>query len=351
MLTESDKRSSFQGMQSNGVIIQENVALQPYNTLAVPVDARYFCRVESMAQLEAGLAFAKGRKLEVLILGEGSNTVFTQNFSGLVLLNRLHGIEVLSENSESVDIKVAAGENWHAFVDYSLRQEWFGLENLALIPGLVGAAPIQNIGAYGVEVKDTIKSVTYLELGTGDVRTISKAECQFSYRDSVFKKQLNAKTAIISVEFVLSKTATKRLAYPALANQFDFEPSPRDIFNRVCEVRSAKLPMPNVIPNAGSFFKNPVISKTQFETLKLRYQNIVGFEVESGVKLAAAWLIEHQGWKKKEVAGVKVHKKQSLVVTNPKHKQGDDILLLARAIQDDIAAAFNIDLEIEPRIY
>lgn len=348
---ESGNRDSLEGLKSNGVIIQRNVALQTYNTLAVPVYARYFCRCESLSQIEAGLLFAKDRQLDVLILGEGSNTVFTQDFSGLILLNRLRGIEVLSEDCESVDIKVAAGENWHDFVDYCLTQEWYGLENLALIPGLVGAAPIQNIGAYGVEVKDTIEYVTYLELATRNVRTISQSDCQFSYRDSVFKKQLNAQVAIISVEFRLNKIATKQLAYPALASHFKHDPSPRDIFNRVCEVRSAKLPMPKDIPNAGSFFKNPIISKTQFESLKLNYPDIVGFEFEGGIKLAAAWLIEHQGWKQKDIAGVKVHEKQSLVVTNPKRKKGSDILLLANAIQSDVAATFNVNLEIEPRIY
>lgn len=325
--------------------------MQSRNTLAVPVMARYCCRTASLAQLKAGLSFAQERQLDVLVLGEGSNTVFTQDFNGLVLLNRLQGIEKLSEDNDSVTIDVAAGENWHQFVDYCLYQGWFGHENLALIPGLVGATPIQNIGAYGVEVKDTIQAVSYIELATGDIHRISKSECQFGYRDSIFKHQLNAKTIIVSVEFQLSKTSTKQLAYPALANQFDFDPSPRDIFNRVCEVRRAKLPMPNEIPNAGSFFKNPIVSREQFSALQQDYPAIVGFEVAGGIKLAAAWLIEQRGWKDREIAGVKVHQQQSLVITNPMHRTGNDILKLAAAIQEDLEMSFGVSLEIEPRIY
>lgn len=339
------------GSVSDGSFIQENVSLQSRNTLAVPVKARYCCRAESLKQLTAALQFAKERQQDVLVLGEGSNTVFTQDFEGLVLLNRLQGIEKLSEDNDSVTIKVAAGENWHQFVDHCLNQGWFGHENLALIPGLVGATPIQNIGAYGVEVKDSIQAVDYIELATGEVHRISNAECQFAYRDSIFKHRLNAKTIIVSVEFRLSKTPTKQLAYPALANQFDFEPSPRDIFNRVCEVRRAKLPMPNDIPNAGSFFKNPIVSREQFSSLQQDYPDIVAFEVLDGIKLAAAWLIEQRGWKDREIAGVKVHQQQSLVITNPKYKTGNDILKLAAAIQEDLEASFGVSLEIEPRVY
>ena len=331
--------------------IQENVALQPYNTLGVSVNARFFCRVVNLVDLKASLVFAKEKQLAVLILGEGSNTVFTKDYDGLVLLNKLSGIELINETDELANIKVSAGENWHDFVDYCLRMKWYGLENLALIPGLVGAAPIQNIGAYGVEVKDTIQSVTYLALATGVQHTIGKFDCQFAYRDSVFKNELNAKTVITSVDFCLSKTPNSQLAYPALAAKLGANPSPRDIFNQVCDVRRAKLPMPKDIPNAGSFFKNPVIDAAQFEVLKVAYPSIIGFDVIGGVKLAAAWLIEQRGWKHKEIAGVKVHQQQALVVTNPKHKTGNDILLLAKAIQDDIEEAFNVRLEIEPRIY
>ena len=336
---------------SDGFLIEENVALQAYNTLSVPVSARFFCRALTVKQLNDGLVFANERQLAVLILGEGSNTVFTQDFNGLLILNRLSGIELKSDTAGDVNINVAAGENWHDFVDYCLSQEWFGLENLALIPGLVGASPIQNIGAYGVEVKDTIESVTYLELATGEKRTLTNKECQFAYRDSVFKNRLNGETAIISVEFRLSKKLEVSLAYPALTEQLGLNPSPRDVFDKVCNVRRSKLPMPEDIPNAGSFFKNPVISKAHFERLTADFPGIVGFEFNGGVKLAAAWLIEQRGWKQKEVADVKVHQRQALVVTNPKHKTGQDILLLATAIQADIKAIFNVCLEIEPRIY
>ena len=336
---------------NDDLLVQENVALQDFNTLAVPVAARFFCRATTIKQLRAGLAFAKKQRLPVLILGEGSNTVFTEDFNGLVILNRLRGIEKTSETDGHVIVRAAAGENWHDFVDVCLSKRWFGLENLALIPGLVGAAPIQNIGAYGVEVKDAIVSVTYLELATGVERTIDNAACEFDYRDSIFKNKLNEKTVITSVEFRLAKAPCAQLAYPALANQLGVNPSPRDIFNRVCDVRSAKLPLPKDIPNAGSFFKNPVIDNGQFQALSSRYPDIVSFVVSDGIKLAAAWLIEQRGWKQKEVAGVKVHQQQALVVTNPKYKSGKNILLLAQAIQKDIEEAFGVRLEIEPRIH
>lgn len=331
--------------------IHQNVDLQKYNTLAVAVKARFLCLVQSEHELQSALLFAKNNDLNTLILGEGSNTVFTQDYDGLVLLSRLNGIEPLKEDADYVYISVAAGENWHDFVDYSLDQQWYGLENLALIPGLVGAAPIQNIGAYGVEVKDTIVNVTYVDLATGNVRTSNNSECEFEYRDSIFKNQLNGQTFIVRVEFRLSKKPTQQLRYPALAHFFEKDPNPRDIFNRVCEVRRAKLPMPQDIPNAGSFFKNPVVSAKQYQSLSSRYPTIVGFEQGAKVKLAAAWLIEHLGWKNKEIAGVKVHEKQSLVITNPMKKSGTDILLLAKAIQDDVAKEFDVALEIEPRIY
>lgn len=331
--------------------IEQNASLQPHNTLAVPVSARYLCQADSVLKLQQCLAFVKAHQCPLLVLGEGSNTVFTQNFDGLVILNRLRGIEVLKNHQQTITVRVAAGENWHSFVKASLERNWYGLENLALIPGLVGAAPIQNIGAYGVEVKDLIAEVHCIDCDNFEIKSLSNQACQFEYRDSVFKQHLNGKVIITHVDFCLSKMPTAQLVYPALADNFKDNPTPSEIFNRVCTVRQAKLPAPKDIPNAGSFFKNPVVNQEKFDALINAHPDMVGYKVDGGVKLAAAWLIEHRGWKEKEVQGVKVHERQSLVVINPKRKSGKDILKLADAIQQDILNAFGVHLEIEPRIY
>jgi len=343
--------SEISGTASD-TLIQTGVSLQPYNTLAVPAQAEFFCRCTSQTQLIDCLNFAKDKALPTMVLGEGSNTVFSNDFDGLVMLNRLTGIELLDEDVDSVKIEVAAGENWHEFVRYSLEKGWFGLENLALIPGLVGAAPIQNIGAYGVEVKGTIDAVNYLDIDSQQAHTLSKSECKFAYRDSIFKQALLGKYVITSVVFRLAKEPSLTLSYPALANYFDRQPSPMDVFAAVCEIRASKLPMPDDIPNAGSFFKNPIVDRKKFEQLKESFPSIVAFANEcGGVKLAAARLIEQRGWKDKSLEGVYVHRDQALVVVNPNLKQGESVLKLAFAIQRDIESSFGISLEIEPRIY
>jgi len=336
---------------NNDSLIQKSVSLQPFNTLAVPAKAAFFSRCTTHSQLITSLNFAKQESLAVLILGEGSNTVFSKDFDGLVILNRLAGIEVLREDSNEVLVRVAAGENWHEFVRYALQKNWHGLENLALIPGLVGAAPIQNIGAYGVEVKDTVETVSFVDIESQKTIVLTNAECEFAYRDSVFKRALVNKVVITWVAFRLSKSPAPTLTYPALAAKFDQPPTPSEVFNAVCEIRASKLPMPDEIPNAGSFFKNPVVDNNKFSQLKELFPSIAAFPAHNGVKLAAAWLIERQGWKDKSVEAVYVHRDQALVIVNPNFKQGDAILRLASAIQRDIDLAYGIKLEVEPRIY
>ena len=336
---------------SNDALIQEGVSLQPYNTLAVPARAAFFSRCTTLDQLVSALTFAKHRELQVIVLGEGSNTVLSENLCGLVILNRLAGIDQIKESAEDVLLRVAAGENWHEFVQYSLNNGWYGLENLALIPGLVGAAPIQNIGAYGVEVKETIESVDYIDLESGQTVTLTNAECQFAYRDSIFKRGLLDKVVITSVVFRLSKSAEPNLSYPVLAEAFRKPPSPYEIFDVVCKIRASKLPIPDEIPNAGSFFKNPVVDHDVYVNLKKSFPSIVAFPTDRGVKLAAAWMIEQQGWKDKSMGAVYVHRDQALVIVNPNSKSGEAVLALALAIQDDIQRSFGITLEIEPRIY
>ena len=327
--------------------IDRDVDLQALNTLAVPAKAAYCATCMSVEDVQSSLKFANQHGLEILVLGEGSNTVFTKDYSGLVILNRLRGIELVRQDQEKVEIKVSAGEVWHHLVEHSIEQGWFGLENLALIPGLVGAAPIQNIGAYGVEVKEFITVVEFIELESGELRTLSLSECLFAYRDSVFKNRLAGKTIITAVNFRLTRVANCNLSYLTLAEGSN----PQDVFDAVCQIRSAKLPCPEDIPNAGSFFKNPIVSSDQYHRLLSDFPDIVCFKHDAGWKLAAAWLIEQRGWKDKVLDGVKVHQQQALVVTNPMRRSGAQVLALATAIQQDIKMCFSVNLEIEPTLY
>ena len=326
--------------------------LQPHNSLAIPAVAKVLTEVTSLDELKEAIAYAHDQKLRILILGEGSNTVFTDNFNGLVVLNRLMGIEVLKSDSNNVTVKVSAGENWHKLVEYSVDRQWYGLENLALIPGLVGAAPIQNIGAYGVEVKDSVVQVDVLDIATGLSKVLSNKECQFDYRDSIFKHRLADQVVISSVTFCLSRGQNSKcnIAYPALASRFSQPPTPKEVFDTVCQIRSSKLPAPQDIPNAGSFFKNPIVSAEHHSALAKSHPGLVSFSVRDGYKLAAAWLIEQAGWKSIDYNGVTVHQDQALVLINPQRRSAQQVLKFARAVQKDIAAKFSVTLEIEPRI-
>ena len=331
--------------------IERNNSLQPHNTMAVDAKAHALTRVSSNAEINQALDYAQANDLNVLVLGEGSNTIFGGDYSGLVILNRLKGITVLEQGHDQVLVHVASGENWHEFVEYSINQGWFGLENLALIPGLVGAAPMQNIGAYGVEVKDSIHCVEYIDIDSRDSVSLSKNECEFDYRESRFKQKLAGKVIITGVTFKLSTLANVNLRYPALGDLFDKAPTPKDVFSAVCNVRLAKLPLPKKIPNTGSFFKNPIVNRVQHEQLKLQYIDLVSYPFGDRHKLAAGWLIDHAGWKNKSKKGVKVHDNQALVLTNPEKRSGFDVLSFAAEIQMDIRQKFSVELEIEPRIY
>lgn len=332
--------------------IKENASLQPFNSMAIPVNAKALTTASSLQKLYQALDFARQKQLSILVLGEGSNTVFENDYQGLVVLNRLKGIDLIHQDSSSVTVKVAAGESWHELVAYSIEQGWYGLENLALIPGLVGAAPMQNIGAYGVEVKDTIVHVEYLEISTQEQKSLTNEECCFSYRESVFKNELFGKVIITSVTFCLSRKPVFNLSYPALATYFEgIEPSSEQVFKAVCAIRKSKLPLPSQIPNTGSFFKNPIVSDQQHKMLKLKFPDLVSYKSGSKYKLAAGWMIEAAGWKKKCSNDVCVHQHQALVIINPKKQSGIAVLNFAINIQNDIAEKFGIVLEIEPRIY
>ena len=336
------------------VTIQEQVSLRQYNTLAVDVQARYFAAVQSLAQLQAALAWAEEHSIAVLLLGGGSNLVLANDLDMLVIHLQLRGIKLLSEDAECARIEVQAGENWHAFVQWSLAQGFSGLENLSLIPGNIGAAPVQNIGAYGVELKDHLESVLVYERETQQTQRLTAQQCQFAYRDSLFKRE-PGRRVILSVIFKLPKQATLHLDYGDLrgylAEQHIVQPTPQDVSRAVCEVRAAKLPDPGQLANTGSFFKNPVVSAEHAQQLKQTYPNIISFAQDDGqVKLAAGWLIDQAGWKGLRQGDAGVHAKQALVLVNYGAATGQQILELAAQIQADIQQRYAVELEIEPNI-
>lgn len=331
-------------------------SLQKFNTLAVPATADFYVSVTNHDEIKEALVFARERELPMLFLGGGSNIVFENDFQGLVIHLKLRGIKVIEETDDHVWINFAAGENWHQTVEYCLDNGYYGLENLSLIPGSVGAAPIQNIGAYGVEVKDLIAELSTIEIATGLEVTFTNESCQFAYRDSIFKQTLKDQYIITSVIFRLSKNAQVNLTYPALRDYFADEDlkgiTPEDVSQAVISIRQSKLPDPQQIPNAGSFFKNPIIDLAHFKKLIVQYPQVPSYPSgENHRKLAAAWLIDQTGWKGKELNGVVVHSQQALVLTNPNKLDGHAILNLAKAIQDSVKDKFDIELEIEPRVY
>lgn len=328
--------------------------MRPYNSLAVDVRARYFVSVQSLEQLQAALAWAEERSVGVLLLGGGSNLVLTADLELLVIHLQLHGIEVLSEDTEFARVEVQAGESWHAFVQWSLAQGFSGLENLSLIPGYVGAAPVQNIGAYGVELKDHLESVLVFDRETGQTQRLDNLQCQFAYRDSLFKRE-SGRRVILSVIFKLSKQADLHLDYGDLRGYLAglqiSKPTAQDVSRAVCEIRAAKLPDPEQLANAGSFFKNPVVSGKHAQQLQKFYPNIVSFaQVDGQVKLAAGWLIDQAGWKGVRQGDAGVHAKQALVLVNYGAATGQQILALASQIQADIQQRYGVGLEIEPNV-
>jgi UDP-N-acetylmuramate dehydrogenase len=330
--------------------------LQKFNTLAVPALAQYFVSVKTDDELREALAFARTENLPLLILGGGSNIVLRADFSGLVVQIKSQGKEVVDENDEFVWLKVAAGENWHQLVEYSLDNALYGLENLSLIPGSVGAAPIQNIGAYGVEIKELVAELSALNIRSGLPVTFTNESCRFGYRDSIFKQSLKDQYVITSVTFRLRKQPHLNLTYPALraalANLAEADITPQHVSAAVIDIRQTKLPDPAIIPNVGSFFKNPVIDQLQFDALKVENPELVSYPAAANqVKLAAGWLIDQAGWRGREVGGAVVHQQQALVLTNPLKSSGQTVLELAELIKKSVFEQFGVVLEMEPRIY
>lgn len=331
---------------------QHEADLSAKNTLAAPCTAAFYIEANSETELVEHVQAAKLLKLPVFILSGGSNVLCPERLDGLVIAPRMRGVEANEVDDKHVLVTVAAGENWHQFVEYCLNQGWFGLENLALIPGLCGAAPIQNIGAYGVELCDVLISVRFYNIEQGCFVDFTNSECKFGYRDSVFKQALRGKAIITALTLKLSKIPKLVCDYGPLKALFsDNEATPLALFDAVCELRRAKLPDPTETPNAGSFFKNPVISEAQFLALKSSYPEVPSFPVASGyVKVPAAWLIDQAGLKGENIGELTVHRLQALVLTNPKHAALTAILDAAEIIAEKVRITFAIELEREPQI-
>ncbi|WP_433898328.1 UDP-N-acetylmuramate dehydrogenase [Pseudomonas sp. PSE1(2024)] len=335
--------------------VQPQVSLKPFNTFGVDVRAQLFAEAHSDADVREALAYATSHDVPLLVIGGGSNLLLTADIPALVLRMATRGIRVISDDGNRVVIEAEAGEPWHPFVQHTLAQGFSGLENLSLIPGTVGAAPMQNIGAYGVEIKDVFAGLTALDRQTGELRDFSLEECNFAYRDSVFKQQ-PGRWLILRVRFALDRVAHLHLEYgpvrQRLTEQGIEQPTPTDVSRAICSIRSEKLPDPAVLGNAGSFFKNPLVPAAVVAQIKAQHPDLVAYAQPDGqMKLAAGWLIERAGWKGFREADAGVHQLQALVLVNYGAATGLQLLDLAQRIQKDISERFNVELEMEPNRY
>lgn len=333
---------------------QHNIDLTPFNTFAVAARAQSYAEIRDLDQLRAALQ-ARDSSQPLLILGGGSNLLLTQDFPGLVLHIKLRGTRIVAQDDDATYVEAAAGENWHEFVRWTLQQGLSGLENLSLIPGTVGATPIQNIGAYGVEMKDLFHSLKAVDVADASLRKFDRAACEFAYRDSVFKRDLKDRYVVTSVTFRLPRAVKLNLDYGELRAELDrmgrTAPTARDVSDAVSAIRRRKLPDPVVVGNAGSFFKNPIVNRDVLERLQLGDKKIPNYPAPEGqVKLAAGWLIEQCGWKGKSLGRAGVHEQHALVLVNRGDATGAEILALARAIQASVHEKFSIELEPEPVI-
>jgi UDP-N-acetylmuramate dehydrogenase len=336
------------------VQISHNISLKPYNTFGIDANAKHFVSVSSIDELVKVLELPEYP--DKLILGGGSNMLLTKDQDVLVVHINIKGISIVSETDDSVMVKASAGENWHDFVMYCIDKDFGGIENLSLIPGNVGSAPIQNIGAYGVELKDTFWSCEAMSLQSRTIKTFTKADCQFDYRNSIFKQEAKGQYIITSVTFKLTKQHHKlHINYGTISSQLEAmginNPTIRDISEAVIAIRTQKLPNPKEIGNSGSFFKNPIITKSQYLSLLESFEDMPSFEVSKNeIKVPAGWLIEKAGFKGKRFGDCGVHKHQALVLVNYGNAKGADILKLAELIQNTIKRIFDISIEAEVNI-
>ena len=334
----------------------ENASLQSMNTLAINAKARYLIRLETTADIAEAMAWNQTKQLPYLVVGEGSNLVLSRDWDGVVLHVALPGISVVSETADHVRIAIAGGESWHGCVERTVNSGWFGLENLALIPGTAGAAPVQNIGAYGKEISELLVSLEAISLLDGRVQRFDREQCGFQYRDSIFRGHCPNQWLITRIELQLTKTPRSVVTYPALVEHLQStgiapaDAHPEQVMQAVMAIRRSKLPDPAVIPNAGSFFKNPIVDANTYTALKARYPALVAYPAAERWKLAAGWLIEQAGYKGVLRDGVGTAATQALVLVNPGHCGGDKVIAMAHEIQRAVHVAFGITLDIEPLV-
>lgn len=338
------------------VQFEYNKSIQEFTTFGVPVEAEVFCKFSSKDELKQILSEKTHATKAKLILGGGSNMLFTKNYKGLVLKNEIKGIKVVEETNDEVLVKAGAGENWHEFVLYCVDNNWGGVENLSLIPGSVGASPMQNIGAYGVEIKDVFHSLEATNMETLETEVFDKDTCSFGYRESIFKNSHKGKYIITSVTYRVQKKPKFNTSYGAIENQLKemriAELTVKSISEAVIAIRSSKLPDPKKIGNAGSFFKNPVVSLSKFEDLRSIFPEIPNYPQKDGsVKIAAGWLIDQLGWKGKTIGNFGVHKNQALVLVNYGGGVGHDIFNLSTQIIESVKETYGIQLEREVNIF
>lgn len=332
--------------------IQKNISLKSYNTFGIDATAAYFTEIRTVAELQQLLTHSIYKAMPKLILGGGSNLLFTQDFDGLVIKIAIEGIERINEDAQHVYVQAGAGVVWHQLVMYCIEHAYAGIENLSLIPGTVGAAPMQNIGAYGVEIKEIFDRLEAVHIDTGNIRVFTNEECQFGYRESIFKKELKGQYVITRVTFRLGKVPAFNTSYGAIQDtlkQMNVENlTLRSVSDAVIYIRRSKLPDPAEIGNAGSFFKNPEIPTKQYENLKIHYPQMPGYVTsDKTVKVPAGWLIEQSGWKGKRLGDTGVHKHQALVLVNYGNAKGNEIKALAEEVQKSVLAKFDIQLQPE----
>lgn len=335
--------------------IHEDFKLLNYNTFRVESNSKYFIEISSQEELRKVSQLNHFKKNPILILGGGSNILFTKDFNGLIISNKIKGKKIIFQDNDHVYLKIGAGENWHDLVMYCVDKGWGGIENLSLIPGNTGTAPMQNIGAYGVEIKETFLELEAFEIKSGKTIKFLNSDCHFGYRESIFKNEKKNQYIILNITLKLNKKPIINIGYgdvfKILENNDIKNPTIKDVSNAIISIRKLKLPDPNKIGNCGSFFKNPIIEKNQLDTIKKKYPNIVFYNInETQVKIAAGWLIEKAGWKGKTFNNCGVHKNQALVLVNYGNAKGSEIYSLSEKIIADIYQKFNIALEREVNI-
>ncbi|MEQ8908482.1 MAG: UDP-N-acetylmuramate dehydrogenase [Vicingaceae bacterium] len=337
--------------------IEQNISLKAFNTFGIEAKAKYFLALQNTKEAQGFFSKIAQDYSKILILGGGSNVLLRSDYDGLVLQNQIKGIEQIKEDEDHVWLRVGAGENWHEFVLHCIDKGFAGIENLSLIPGNVGASPMQNIGAYGVEVKSVIEAVHCIKRGDGSLHTFSNQECKLDYRSSIFKTTHRNQYLISSVVFRLNKKPSFNIDYGAIRDQLERNGVKKDeltirvISDAVIQIRQSKLPDPNELGNSGSFFKNPIVSEEEHRRLKTDFKELPAYPLEKGqFKLAAGWLIEQAGWKGFREKDYGVHDKQALVLVNHGNASGEEIYLLSQRILDSIYDKFGIELEREVNI-